>query len=417
MKIANNTLKITHDCFECIYCNKAKYTENRNLSVNCTFIDKGYKEQKTSNICQHYKSKIFERKNLKEFLPYSIWIEITNSCNLKCKMCGQRGDHGYLNSPDSGMLRKNLSIENWIKVIDDVKSYARWINIRGGEPLLYSHIVEFMKHVHESNIFLSLETNATYLKKYAYGVAKYVDLLSISVDGPREIHDYVRGVEGTYDKVKEGILEYRKACNELKMDKTRPISFNCTIGVDNYKYIKGMIDVSKEMDVKSINLSLSYYLDEDVGKDYENTMKKKFAAKAVAWSGFYKESEIRKNMNFNLLIKDLNYLLNYKDGTTFKITPYINDESIINWYKDSKTLLFYDRCYVPWFLANIMPNGDVNFCCDYDDYIIGNITEHKLLDLWFNKKALKFRNHILNERFSICKRCGVNFYFPLTRIP
>ena len=417
MKILNNTFKTSHDCFECTYCSKARYTENRNISVNCKLINKGYIEQKSSRICQHYKSKIFEKRSLKEFLPYSIWIEITNTCNLKCKMCGQRGDHGYLNSPDSGMLRKNLSIEEWIKFIDDVKSYARWINIRGGEPLLYPHIVEFMRNVHENNIFLSLETNATYLKNYAYDLAKYVDLLSISVDGPRETHDYVRGVEGTYDKVKEGILEYKKACKELKVDKMRPISFNCTIGVDNYKYIQRMIEVSKDMDVKKINLSLSYYLDGDDGRDYEKTMKEEFATNAVAWSGFYKESKIRKNMNFNLLIKNITSLLYNQDGIAFTITPYISNESIIKWFKDSKTLLFYDRCYVPWFLANIMPNGDVNFCCDYDDYIIGNITEHNLLDLWFNEKALKFRKNILNERFSICKRCGVNFYFPLTRMP
>ncbi len=299
--LSNNNIKISHDCFECNYCRKPKFTKNRSLSVDCKLINKGYEEKKDLEICQHYKSKIFQAKKPEELLPYNIWIEITNSCNLKCKMCGQRGDHGYLNSPDSGMLRKNLPIEEWMKFIDDVKSFSPWINIRGGEPLLYPHIVEFMRYVHESNLMLTLETNATYLKKYAYDVAKYVDSISISMDGPREVHDHVRGVEGTYDKVKEGIVEYKKACKELKIRRVKPISFNCTVGVDNYKDISELIGVSNDLNVKEITLALSYYLDEDVGKNYEKVMNEKFETKAVAWSGFYKEPDPRNNMDFNLL--------------------------------------------------------------------------------------------------------------------
>ncbi len=327
-------------------------------------------------------------------------------------MCGQRGDHGYLNSPELNIQRENLPIEKWIQFIDDVKAFNPMINIRGGEPLLYPHIVEFMRHVKESNLFLSLETNATYLKKFAYDVARYVDHISISVDGPPETHDYVRGKKGTYNKVKEGILEFKKACKVLKIKKIDPISFNCTIGVDNYKDIPDMIWVSKDLGVKSILLSLSYYFDEAVGKEYEEVMKQNFGLNAVSWSGFYKE---KRDIDYDLLVENIRSLLNNKEGVKFHLNPNITDESIKNWYKDSSIPVCYDRCYVPWFMVNIMPNGDVNFCCDFNDYIIGNITENSLLDLWFNEKSERFRKEILKNRFSICKRCGVNNMFPYNR--
>ena len=75
----------------------------------------------------------------------------------------------------------------------------------------------------------------------------------------------------------------------------------------------------------------------------------------------------------------------------------------------------YDRCYAPWFLVNVMPNGDVNFCADVGDYIIGNITEDSLREMWFNEKASRFRKKILEERFSICRRCVVNLLYPHNR--
>jgi MoaA/NifB/PqqE/SkfB family radical SAM enzyme len=62
-----------------------------------------------------------------------------------------------------------------------------------------------------------------------------------------------------------------------------------------------------------------------------------------------------------------------------------------------------------------MPNGDVNFCADIGDYIIGNITEKSLREIWFGEKAARFRKKILEERFSICRRCVVNFLYPYNR--
>ena len=411
----NNEIKISHDCFGCLNCSKFKKMKDGNISVSCKLSKKGYLSNESLEACQNYNSILFSKKKQEELLPYNIWVEITNKCNLKCKMCGQNGIHGYLNPPDSKMRRKDLPIEEWKKFIDDVKSFSPMINIRGGEPLLYPHIIEFMKYVKENNLFLNLETNATFLKKFAHDVAKYADHISISVDGPKDAHDMVRGVEGTYDRLKEGILEYRKALKELKIKKiVPPISLNCVIGVENYKYISEMVNVSKDLDVKEITLALSYYLDDDVGKEYEEYMKDKFGVDAIAWRGFYKEE---RKLDYELLIKNIRELLNNAEGVKFELSPPLTDEGITNWYKHSSIPVYYDRCYTPWFMVNVMPNGDVNFCCDYNDYIIGNITENSLLEIWFGEKAQKYREEILKNRFSICKRCGVNFFFPVNRAP
>lgn len=190
-------IHISHDCFECIHCKRAEITKDRSILAQCKLQGQGYKVDGALDVCPHYKFKMFEMKDQESFLPYHIWIEVTNACNLKCKMCGQRGMYGYLNSPELEMRRNNLPVEVWKGFIDNVKSFRPTILLRGGEPLLYPGIVELMRHISGENLFLVMDTNGTQLRKYAREVAKYVDHINVSIDGPREVHDFVRGVPGT----------------------------------------------------------------------------------------------------------------------------------------------------------------------------------------------------------------------------
>ena len=51
-------------------------------------------------------------------------------------------------------------------------------------------------------------------------------------------------------------------------------------------------------------------------------------------------------------------------------------------------------------------NGDVSLCRDYHDYIIGNIKTDKVVDMWNNQKAMKFRQSVSNDGpMPVCRRC------------
>ena len=406
-----NSLLISHDCFECVNCKKAETAKDGNFHVQCKLKDMGHAADGEIDVCPHYKFKMFEMKDQKSFLPYHIWIEITNACNLKCKMCGQRGTFGYLNEPESDMKRENLPMEAWKEFIDDVKSFRPTILLRGGEPLLYPGIGNLMRHISESNLFLVMDTNGTQLKKHARDVAKYVDHFNVSIDGPRDVHDFIRGVPGTYDSAREGIAAVKDAYKELKIRRMQPITLNFVVSPDNYKSLPQMVDVAKELGVADVMLTLCFHYDDEVEKKYSEDIEKRFNVASLAGKGFRKD---KVNIDGDLLVRNLRLLLENKE-IKFQLTPNINDESIKNWFDDSGRLVSYDRCYAPWFLVNVMPDGDVNFCADIGDYVIGNITENSLKEIWFNEKAENFRTKIVEERFSICRRCVVNFFYPYNR--
>jgi radical SAM protein with 4Fe4S-binding SPASM domain len=54
-----------------------------------------------------------------------------------------------------------------------------------------------------------------------------------------------------------------------------------------------------------------------------------------------------------------------------------------------------------------MPNGDVAPCRDYPDYVVGNIKEDSILDIFNNGRYRKFRQALkdMGGLFPICARC------------
>ena len=224
------------------------------------------------------------------------------------------------------MKRKNLPMETWKEFIDDVKSFRPTILLRGGEPLLYPGIGDLMRHISKSNLFLVMDTNGTQLKKHARDVAKYVDHVNVSIDGPRDVHDYIRGVPGTYDSAREGIAAVKDAYKELKIRRMQPISLNFVVSADNYESLPQMVDVAKELDVTDVSLTLCFAYDNEVENKDNEDIEKRFDVTSRAGKGFRKD---KANIDGDLLVRNIRLLLENKE-IKFQLIPHINDESIKN---------------------------------------------------------------------------------------
>ena len=84
-----------------------------------------------------------------------IYIEILNYCNLNCKFCEKTKKE-----------KKMMSIEEFTKVISEVKKYTEYIYLHvQGEPLLHPNLKEFFKIAYQNNIKVNITTNVTLLEK------------------------------------------------------------------------------------------------------------------------------------------------------------------------------------------------------------------------------------------------------------
>ena len=132
--------------------------------------------------------------------PLSVSLQITRECNLKCVYCSELRYE---------MKNNGNSLENIMEIVSRLKNIKRII-VTGGEPLMREDLPDILKYIRSMQFeTVALATNGVLLQpsvsKMIKGLVDYVD---VTVDGPRHIHNEIRG---EYDEVLSGIKNLKSA--------------------------------------------------------------------------------------------------------------------------------------------------------------------------------------------------------------
>jgi len=128
--------------------------------------------------------------------PIFASYNVTGRCNMKCVFC-----EWWKNEIPELPTKKALA------AIDAVCSLGvPFFDLSGGEPLLRKDLIVLAKRVASHGCLVSMNTNGTLLTKDRVSeIANIFDTVVVSLDGPKEVHDKIRGVTGTYEKAIEAI--------------------------------------------------------------------------------------------------------------------------------------------------------------------------------------------------------------------
>ncbi len=142
--------------------------------------------RKTARLARQAASRLAGRR-----IPLFVQLMTTERCNLSCRYC--YAEFG-------GRRRPDFPLEPLLQVIDGLgRLGCAFVMLAGGEPMLRKDIGAVISRVKAAGMNCSLNTNGLLIPERIEEIAG-TDLLSISLDGPPDIHDYYRG-EGTYRKV------------------------------------------------------------------------------------------------------------------------------------------------------------------------------------------------------------------------
>lgn len=343
--------------------------------------------------------KVENPSNLKE-----IHFQLTYNCNLKCEMCGQRGKKGYFKKSNKiykKFKNQGCEISDWLNVIDEVKKYNPRVFLWGGEPLLSPYFSKVCKKLKEEDLEVLLITNGVLLENFSeFIVDQSVDKLYISINGTRKIHNKISGVE-VFKKIKNGIKSLKKIKNQ-KNSKLPVIETNFVILPKNYKNIPKFLNFAEEIGFESVRLSLPWFTNSSKGNKYYEIMNKEFDCDATSWSSWVVE---KWDIDFGKLKDIVKNAMNKKYSFDLNLVPLNKIDQIDEWYRRIDETFGIDSCYVPNNMISIFANGDVGFCSDFPDYIIGNIKRQSFEEIWNSKKAKKFRGYLNNKLLPICNRC------------
>lgn len=303
--------------------------------------------------------------------PREVIISITNRCNFKCRMCD---------------IAKNkiaeLSTAQWKQVIKDAALCgSRTIVFSGGEPLLREDIFELISYTKNNSMGACLTSNGYLIQD---GIADklqkaMVDVVNISMEGPKPVHDYLRG-KGMFEKAVSALENLRKH----KIETT----IATMVSRYNYKYLSYIVEFAKDYGATTIKFQpfSRIFLDNRDGIDgfltYEREIEK--------LTGIMQDVISRSN-NYSIATNPSGYL------------------ETIPFYLGKKYINSNYGCVA---LENSCPincNGDIYPCwviADKDSRI-GNIKENSFLNLWNSPKRKSTIEKIKEEG---CPGCMMSCY-------
>tara|TARA_B100000029_G_scaffold400740_1_gene399758 strand:- start:4054 stop:5091 length:1038 start_codon:yes stop_codon:yes gene_type:complete len=318
-------------------------------------------------------TRIFKSIFLNQIPNYSV-IYIDGRCNMLCSFCC----HAAMNARKTPII----SAEQWGSIFKKAKSLLH-LTVTGGEPFIRKDFVEIIDNIINSCGVprISIKTNGFYIDRIKNFIPTLIEkhpetefTLSISLDGPEDVHDKVRNFKGAYKKVLETI-------EEMKIYRNKPNFFLRLASVltkDNKDILENLFNQTQAWPIDFHELILVRDVPEkeqlELKADYEKLSKVQQKRASKEW---------KKSFNGKLFEKI--YLETIKRIDSNKV---------------------YSPCLAGGRFVEIFPDGVVRGCEVqklWDVSKIGNVKEDNLdiVDVVKSQKAKEFRN--------IAKKCTCTF--------
>ena len=185
--------------------------------------------------------------------PSVLFIFITSRCNARCQHCF------YWKQLES---KEDMRLEDYKKIISSLKNRLSILILTGGEPTLHPQLASCIEFALKENNpqIIAIPTNGILVENIAeladFFCQKYPKTLfdfSFSLDGNKNTHDKIRGVEGCFEKTVASINRLKKLKAEKKLQNLG-INIVTTVGEHNVRqldelffYVKNHLDVNHKI--------------------------------------------------------------------------------------------------------------------------------------------------------------------------
>src|SRR5688572_14261507 len=330
-------------------------------------------------------------------LPMGAVYEATMRCNLHCEFC-YVGD--LLNI--EGEWRQELTIEGLNKAFPDQSGFR--INLTGGEIFMRKDIMSVLDLFREKGYACGyLTTNGTIISEEradaladlaARGFLKHI---SVSVDGPKDLHDAARGLKGTFERTTQGLQRLQAAARR----KGAPlrVSINTTVAHESLDALHQMVDVAEELGVNAIGLNhLMFSTPEEVAETVRiiGAPDPSVIATFVTQDPGLDVERVRSQVTALIeKCRERNILFDFR--------PKVHAPLIDSYYTPGTKL--DGRCLYPFLHARVSFSGKVYFC-PFIRVEVGDLTQSTLEEVWNGERYVQMRKLLLEHGiFPVCRRC------------
>ena len=366
-------------------------------------LEKRIAYRRRHNWIQQYAHKI----DIKIPPPLAYGIEVTSCCNLRCPMCYAWGEKGwYRKKSEAGIsVEQELDWDLARRIVIETQADNPFYTLWGGEPLLYSRLRDFLALTRRMRRFCYICTNGLLLDQYIKDIGQnpYVTMI-VSIDGLEREHDQVRG-EGTFRKTIKNI-------QQLKMECLHPphIGVELTVLPHNVPVLADFCIAMVKLGFDWILLNLRWFITPAQAQNYESMMQQSLGVVPEAHKSYCSENYSIDRVVF---AREFEKVQKLRLRSPVRWSPPITNADQINRYIEFPELpLSQPFCNKQWMQMDIDCRGRVVTCKDWPDYVVGDLHDQSLDELWNCSRYQGFRRVILQQLFPICSKC---YALPLYR--
>lgn len=321
---------------------------------------------------------------LNPYQPGYLIFYVTNRCNFRCNFCF------YRDQVDQGLKPDELSIEEIKKFAENLGPLVQ-LSLTGGEVFIRKEFVEISELFYKNckPLYVTIPTNASMPKRiydyYEYFLPKYPKInfrCVFSIEGIGEVHDKLRDIPGSFEKIKDSynkVYELRKKYKNLVLDSNSVFTASSEDTLlETIKYLNENFDFD--------NISVTNAR----GKIPDENLKSKAREKYVKINDFIENLERNKEGRFlSSAIRAVNSLTR-----DYVIKVGFDDE-------------FVDPCVAGQKIIVVSETGDV-FPCEILGKKMGNIkdVDYKVSKILEKKDSKNLRKWIKDTKCKCTFECA-----------
>lgn len=290
----------------------------------------------------------------------NLHIEITSKCNERCLHC-------YI--PQENKIG-DIEPSFFYEILEQCKEMRLLhLTLSGGEPLIHKHICDFLKKCKEYDFSVNVLSNLTLLNNEIITEMKKNYLLGIQTSlysmNPNT-HDEITQVKGSFEKTINAILKL--------IDNDIPVQINCPIMKQNKNCYNDVANWAKKYKI-------------NVGNDFVILARYNHTTQNLSCRLSIDEV---KEVIINSIVNDPDFF-EKMEGEAEKKKNSTPDDIV---------------CSVCHSSICITENGNVYPCTGWQDYVLGNIKEKSLKEIWNNSERVQYLRGLRKKDFPKCIQCS-----------
>jgi MoaA/NifB/PqqE/SkfB family radical SAM enzyme len=327
-----------------------------NMSSRSALIKHGLRE-----MGQAVREQVYVRAGVDLTKPLAIKGHVNERCNYRCQMC----DFWRLKA-----YKDEMSIDEWRASLLSLKAFiGRYaIQFIGGEPFIKKGFVGLLRFCTENQISAGVITNGScFTRKIAREtVAARPMNVDISVDGAEpEIHDLLRGVQGSFAQISHGLAYLRDERHAQGIE--FPIRVKSTINALNFRGMPALAEWAVRAGASSIGFEPLRH-----------------------WTRETKEHLWIRGSDVEELARAIDAVIEMKRGGAPIETSEARLRNFLPHFRNEKVIPALATCRVGLRDYHIRCDGNVGVCWNFPP--IGNVKRQTAEEIWYGAVANEIRS-------------------------